>query len=80
MTQVDEGSAKSVTDVLGDDTPSAQALWDLRKRVYGQKIGPGAVTDIARELGYDRGRLNKLIAPSTIKLTARVERHISDSS
>jgi hypothetical protein len=80
MTQVDEGSAESVTEVLGDDTPTARALWELRRKIYQSKVGPGAVTDIANELGFDRGRVNKAVTPSNIRMVASIERHLGGDS
>jgi len=75
MSQRKTGSDPDI-EGLGEDTPTAQALVDLRKQVFAQKIGPGAVTEVAEAVGMDRGNLSTVIAPSMIEKIARVEKHV----
>jgi len=70
MSQRKTGSDPDI-EGLGEDTPTAQALFDLRKQVFAQKIGPGAVTEVAEAVGMDRGNLSTVIAPSMIEKIAR---------
>lgn len=75
MTQRKTGSNPDIEGV-NDQTPTAQALLEFRKRVYAQKIGPGAVTEVAEAVGIDRGNFSAVIAPSMIEKVARVERYL----
>lgn len=78
MSQNNERSTESVTEVLDEKTPTAQAMYDLRKRVFAQTVGPGAVTMIAEEVGIDRGNLQKVVSPAYIKKVAKVERALEE--
>ena len=65
-----------VSDVVGEDTPTASALLRLRRQVYGAVAGPGAITKTAQEVDMRRTKLARIVAPDTIRKIARVERHL----
>jgi len=73
----DVRSKPDIEDVLSPRTPTAEALYDLRKRVFATKVGPGAVKEAAASIGVDRGRLNKVITPSNIRMVAKLEEAMS---
>jgi len=70
-------SKPDIEDVLTPRTTTAEALYDLRKRIFATKVGPGAVADTAKLIGVDRGRLNKMITPSNIRMVAKLEEEMA---
>jgi len=76
MTQKGERSVQDVTDCLTDETPTARALYDLRKRIYQHKIGPGAVTEVAEGSGVRRSLMNRMIGPKVIEAVAKIEKYL----
>lgn len=77
MTQKDERSTQDLTDCLTEQTPTARSLHDLRRRIYSQKIGPGAVKDVAESVDVRRSLVNRMIGPTVIKAVAKIEKHLS---
>ena len=59
------------------DTEAAQAIQELRRKVFRSKIGPGAIADLADELNVNRSWINKIIQPSSIELVEKIERHLA---
>jgi len=71
-------SSRSTNKKTGDSqTPTADALWDLRERVLARPSA-GAIKKTSQEIpGLARSTLSRLLAPSTIELVAEVEKHLS---
>ena len=71
-----EEIGKSLDVEIGAQTPTARELVRLRGRVMGSTRGAGAITKPAQELQTSRSTVSRLIAPATIRLVARIERHV----
>ena len=77
MSKVRSGSDSGEKNTEQSQTPTADALKELRERVLSRPSA-GAIKKTAQEVpGLARSTLSRLLAPSTIELVAEVERHIS---
>lgn len=71
-------STPDIENVISDDTPIAEHLYEFRRKVYATKVGPGAVRELAEELNINLSLLRKLVSPAAIESVAKVENHTSE--
>jgi hypothetical protein len=77
MSKDHPGSDSRKKNTLQSQTPTADALRELRERVLARPSA-GAIKKTAQEVpGLARSTLSRLLAPSTIELVAEAEKHLS---
>jgi len=69
---------RSEPDRDSSKTPTADALEDLRGRIFGANPGRGAIQKASEDAGAEAGLVRRGIQPSTIDALRKVEKEVRE--